>query len=284
MPPLFLRAYPPAEPSPGPALWLPFRAGELLVRERGEEIAPARGDPSALGPLADAVGPGPPLFLGALNGTPYLTCEVAADAALPPGWRAVALRELFGRLDDATYALAGYASQVLGWRRTSRFCPVCGRSTAVVPGTWGRTCPGCGHTRYPPLSPAVLVLVHDGDRVLLAQKPGWGKRYSLIAGFVEPGESLEECARREVFEEVGIEVDAPVYAGSQPWPFPHQVMIAFLARYTGGAMLIEAAELADAAWFSFDALPELPGPLSLSRQTIDAWVAARRAARAGEVA
>lgn len=280
MPPIFLRAYPPAEPPPGPALWLPLRAGELLVRERDGGIAPARGEESALGLLADAVGPGPPLFLGTLDGTPCLACEVDPAVEIPPGWRAVALRELFGRLDDATYALAGYASQVLGWRRASRFCPVCGRSTAVVPGTWGRACPGCGHTRYPPVSPAVLVLIHDGDRVLLAQQPGWGRRYSLIAGFVEPGESLEECARREVFEEVGVEVDDPVYAGSQPWPFPHQVMIAFLARYAGGDLRLDPAELADAAWFPSDALPELPGPLSLSRQTIDAWVAARRAAGA----
>ena len=275
MSPAFLRAYPPAEPRPGPALWLPFRAGELLVREGGTVGALVHGEAAIL----DALRPGPPLYLGTLDGTPCLTCEVDATIAVPAGWRALGLRALFGQLDDTAYALAGYASQLLGWQRTGRFCAACGRPTAMVPGTWGRRCIDCGHSSYPPVSPAVLVLVHDGDRVLLAHQPGWGKRYSILAGFVEPGESLEDCVRREVFEEVGITVDGLVYAGSQPWPFPHQLMIAFLARYADGALRPDRQELDDAAWFGFDALPELPGLLSLSRQTIDAWVAARRAAR-----
>lgn len=137
---------------------------------------------------------------------------------------------------------------------------------------WARRCSQCGHTRFPQVSPAVLILVHDGaDRILLAHKPGWGPRYSILAGFVLPGESLEECVQREVDEEAGVQVTDLEYAGSQPWPFPHQLMIGFNAHYAGGDIRIDAEELDHAAWFDARELPPLPPPLSLSRQMIDAW-------------
>ena len=113
--------------------------------------------------------------------------------------------------------------------------------------------------------------MHDGPRLLLAQKPGWGTRWSILAGFVEPGESLEECVRREVKEEVGLKVDKAVYAGSQPWPFPHQLMVGFTARYASGDIAADGVELERAAWFTHGALPDLPPAVSLSRQMIDAW-------------
>jgi NAD+ diphosphatase len=117
----------------------------------------------------------------------------------------------------------------------------------------------------------VIVLVADGDRALLASKAGWGKRYSLVAGFVEPGETLEACVAREVKEEVGVDVGALRYVGSQPWPFPHQIMIGFIAEYAGGEIAIDAEELADARWFEKSALPELPPPFTISRQIIELW-------------
>ena len=139
-------------------------------------------------------------------------------------------------------------------------------------GGMGAALPDCQHSRYPQVSPAVLALVHDGaDRVLLAHKPGWGDRYSILAGFVLPGESLEECVRREVQEEVGAEVTDLVYQGSQPWPFPHQLMIGYTARYVSGDLRLDEQELDHAAWFSAAQLPSLPPALSLSRQIIDAW-------------
>jgi NAD+ diphosphatase len=142
---------------------------------------------------------------------------------------------------------------------------------------WARLCPNCGHQRYPQVSPAVLALVHDGgDRILLAHKPGWGDRYSILAGFTLPGESLEECVYREVEEEVGIEVTDLVYQGSQPWPFPQQLMIGFIARYTRGEIRLDEEELDHAAWFDVHELPSLPPPLSLSRQIIDAWRQSRQ--------
>ncbi len=264
-----LRAYPPAQPAPGPALWLPFRRGELLVETAGEDaIRLHHGTRSSV----EALGLSTPLYLGTLGGTPCLAAEADPDDDLPDGWAAINLRSLFGKVSDAEYSLAGYASQVLYWRRTSVFCPVCGHRTEAKEGDWGRRCPECGHVGYPHLSPATLILVQDGPRLLLAQKPGWGTRWSILAGFVEPGESLEECVRREVKEEVGLDVDHLAYAGSQPWPFPHQLMVGFTARYVSGEVLAEAAELERAEWFTRDTLPDLPPPVSLSRQMIDAWV------------
>jgi NAD+ diphosphatase len=128
------------------------------------------------------------------------------------------------------------------------------------------------------VTPAILVLVHDGDRVLLTHKPGWGKRYSCIAGFVEPSESLEECVQREVSEEVGLEIADVSYVGSQPWPFPHQLMVGFTTRYVGGTIRLDERELDDAAWFHIDDLPEMPPPQSLAHYIITTWTASRRSA------
>ena len=126
---------------------------------------------------------------------------------------------------------------------------------------------------YPLVTPAVLVLIEDDDRrTLLAQKDGWGNRFSVIAGFVEPGESLEQCCVREALEEVGVTVSDVRYVGSQPWPFPHQLMVAFRVRWVSGAIKRDQVELSDARWFSLDELPELPPPIALSRTLIQHWI------------
>lgn len=269
----FVRAYPPTVATDSAAAvaghWFIFHNNRLLVRATDSESLALPDNAPA---VFDA-----PLFLGTLNGAPCLADVLDVNTPLPVGLRAVGLRDLFGRVDDDLYGVAGYATQLLEWRRTSAFCSVCGRETKPVAGSWARECVACAFTRYPPVSPAVLILVHDGsDRVLLAHKPGWGDRFSILAGFVEPGESLEECVIRETAEEVGASVADLVYQGSQPWPFPHQLMIGFTARYTGGALRLDAAELDDARWFSADALPSIPPPLSLSRQIIDRWVASQK--------
>lgn len=268
----FVRAYPPARPDPGPALWLPFHKGELLTRTEGGATRLHRGDRESL-MMLDLT---EPLYLGTLGGVPCLTAETDPDADIPEGWAATSLRALFGQVSDPEYLLAGYAAQMLYWRRTSGFCPVCGHRTEARNGDWGRRCPNCGHAAYPHISPATLILIHDGPRLLLAQKPGWETRYSILAGFVEPNESLEDCVRRETREEVGLEITDLAYAGSQPWPYPHQLMVGFTARYAGGEIVIDVAELERAAWFDVGSLPDLPPPVSLSRQMIDAWVAGRR--------
>ena len=269
--PDLIRAYPPAQPEPGPALWLPFYRGEVLTQTSADGgLRMHHGTQSSV----EALNLRPPLYLGTLDGTPCLTAEADPDTDLPDGWTPVSLRGLFGKVSDAEYSLAGYASQILYWRRTSVFCPVCGHRTEAKNGDWGRHCPECGHSGYPHLSPATLILVQDGPRLLLAQKPGWGTRWSILAGFVEPGESLEECVRREVKEEVGLDVDGLSYAGSQPWPFPHQLMVGFTAQYVSGEIAPDGEELERAAWFTRETLPDLPPPVSLSRRMIDAWVGA----------
>lgn len=253
-------------------IWLTFRGNELVLRDEGRGLGLIQGGAE----LIEGLAPSEPLYIGTLNDVPCVTCEVSAQAALPEGWSALGLRSLWGNVDEMTYDLAGYATQLLYWRHTSSFCPVCGHQTEAMAGDWGRRCTNCGHTAYPHVTPAILALVHDGDRVLLTHKEGWGNRYSIIAGFVEPGETLEACVHREVYEEVGVELSEVTYRGNQAWPFPHQVMIGFTGSYASGDIVIEEKELDDARWFHVDELPELPSGMSLSRQLLDAWIASRR--------
>lgn len=270
---IFRRSYPPAAHRDDDAIWLPFHGSALLV-PNGDHVDLARGSSALLHDLSIAS----TALLGTLDERPCLACAV--DGPPPNGaWRAIGLRELYGQVDETLYALAGYAAHMLSWQRTNRFCSACGGATSAGNGDWGAKCERCGHVAYPRVSPAILALVHDGDRVLLTHKPGWGQRYSIVAGFVEPGESLEDCVRREVAEEVGVQLGAVNYVGSQPWPFPDQLMIGFMCSYAGGFVQIDPSELDDARWFQVDELPELPPPLSLSRQIIDAWAAGRRAER-----
>jgi NAD+ diphosphatase len=267
----FERQYPPARPTPGPAYWFLFRGNEMLVQDTGQTgLTIPLLDEAAVAALE----PGQVLFLGTLNGVPCMAGEVSADVPVDP--HAVGIRELYGRLDEETYGVVFYASHILRWQRDSRFCPVCGHTLGKPREQWMRQCTNCDYIGYPLVSPAILALVHEGPNVLLVHKPGWGTRFSIVAGFVEPGETLEQCVQREVREEVGVEVTDITYGGSQPWPFPHQLMIGFMARYTGGQICPDETEVDQAAWFRFDQLPDLPAPLSLSRQLIDRWVNSQR--------
>jgi len=167
---------------------------------------------------------------------------------------------------------ASYAKQLIEFRTLTRFCSRCGGAYRAIPNTWGLRCDPCKHEVFPPVSPAIIVLIHDGDRVLLTTKVGWGNRYSLVAGFAEPGESFEACVAREVREEVGVEVMQIRYVGSQCWPFPHQVMVGFLAQYQSGEIAMDAEELADARWFHRSQMPEIPPPTAISGQILDIWL------------
>lgn len=192
---------------------------------------------------------------------------------MPDGWRAANLRNWFGALDDETVAIGMRAVQMLEWDRTHRFCGACGTPTEQMPGERAKRCPACRLSVYPRISPAMMTLVTDGDRVLLGRgvnfPPG---RYSALAGFVEAGESIEDCVTREVREETNVRVGNLRYFGSQSWPFPNSLMIAFTAEYAGGELRHDPAELADARWFHIDELPQLPPRHSISRALIDATV------------
>ena len=171
-------------------------------------------------------------------------------------------------------AIAARAFQVVEWDRTHRYCGRCGTPTQDKPGERAKECPACGYTAYPRVTPAMMVLVTRGRELLLARAPRFPPgMYSALAGFVEPGETIEDCIHREVREEVGIEVGAIRYFASQSWAFPHSLMIAYTAEYAGGELTPDETEIAEARWFAWDAVPDLPPSISISRRLIEATVA-----------
>lgn len=251
------------------ALWFAFRGGALVLRRVGEALLVPSGPSLAAAGLPE----GRVIGLGTLEGVPAFAAELAADVPLPSGFEAHNLRALYGPLGEQTWRLAAYAAEIEHWTRTARFCSQCGSPTVAEPADWGRRCMACGYVHYPHVSPCVIVLIHDGPRILMVRQPHFPQGlYGLVAGFVEPGESLEECLHREVAEEVGIEVDDVRYFGSQPWPFPHQLMVGFTARYAAGSIRTNDGELEQAAWFHIDHLPRLPPRVSIARKLVDAFV------------
>jgi NAD+ diphosphatase len=169
--------------------------------------------------------------------------------------------------------LAARAVQIVDWDRTHRFCGRCGAPLKARETERAKECPKCGLLHFPRLAPAVIVLVERGDQLLMARSRHFAPGvYSVLAGFVEPGEALEEAVEREVLEEVGIRIQDIRYFGSQPWPFPHSLMIGFTARYAGGEIRINDQELEDAGWFTADRLPGQPGKISIARQLIEWFV------------
>ncbi len=268
----------------GAPRWWVFRGRHVLLRERWTADPHADpDDPRPSGPLPDPPGgirlriavpvdsglasPDPP-GEGPHDPAQLVTGE---EPPAPEGYGWVDLRVAAAWLGDDLFRRAGRAWQLLEWHRSHRFCGVCGNPTA--PGPYDAlTCTVCDHLHFPRLSPAVIVLVHDGDRVLL----GRGRHlpegmYSTLAGFVEPGESLEEAVHREIREEADVTLTDLRYFGSQPWPFPHSLMVGFLARWAGGAPHPADGELEAVEWFRKDALPRIPGRVSIARSLIDAW-------------
>ena len=186
------------------------------------------------------------------------------------------LRDLFFRLDEPLFWIAAQAVQIVAWDRDHQFCGRCGSATEDHPSERSKKCPTCAQVHYPRLAPAVIVLVERGDQILLGRSahfpPGM---YSTLAGFVEPGESLEQTVAREIAEEVGVQVDNVRYFGSQPWPFPNSLMIGFRADYVSGDLVTDD-EIEAAAWFSAGDLPLIPPRISIARALIDSWIAERR--------
>lgn len=226
--------------------------------------------PFPAGQAADFGHPANPLHVGELNGQPCYAADVAQFPELPGG-EATPLRAIFPLAGPETFALAGRATQLLDWQANHRFCGKCGTPTVMKTGEPAMQCPACGLLAYPRIAPAIMVLVRDGDKLLLARSPHFKPGvFSALAGFVEPGETLEQCAVREVREEVGIAIANLRYFHSQPWPFPNSLMVAFFADYAGGTIMPDPKEIEAAAWFSPDALPILPEPISISRRLIEA--------------
>ena len=253
----------------GPGWWFFFRANRLLVqRVAGAAAVPWVNDPAGMAlPLVRRQ------YLGTLDGKDCYAAECSLQAVPSEGMSFLGLRRLFGLLDDKMSQVAGRAFQIMNWDRNNQFCGRCGTSTRLSSEERVRICPKCGFKRFPRLSPAVIVAILKGRRILLARADRFPEElYSVLAGFVEPGESLEECLRREVREEVGIEIKNIRYFGSQPWPFPDSLMIGFTARYAGGKIAIDNREIVEASWFSADNLPKIPDKISIARRLIDWFI------------
>jgi NAD+ diphosphatase len=252
----------------GDALCFIWRDDKLLVRDEQVPALPRLSEAMQLGM------DGTKHCLGRLDGVDCIAIRVPPETPEPGGWQWRGLRSLFLRLPDALLAVAGRAFQVVEWDRSHQYCGRCGARTRDRAGERSKECPACGHVVFPRVSPAMMVLVTRGRELLLARANRFPQAmYSALAGFVEPGESIEDCIHREVREEVGIEVDGLAYFASQSWAFPHSLMIAYNAEYAGGDMRPCDEEIADARWFDVNALPQLPSPVSISRHLIDSTVA-----------
>jgi NAD+ diphosphatase len=212
-------------------------------------------------------------YLGLLNGRHCYSAELPDEAHSPEGWTFQGLRRVYGLLNEEIFWTAGRAIQVAAWDRDHQFCGRCATPTQMLPNERAKICPNCGLHSYPRISPAIIVLIEREDKILLARSHRHPPdRFSVLAGFVEPGETLEEATAREIYEEVGIRVKNIRYFGSQPWPFPNSLMIAFTCEYAGGDIVLEEAEMAEAGWFTADNLPKIPPTLSISRQLIDWFI------------
>jgi NAD+ diphosphatase len=220
------------------------------------------------------------ILLGRIGDTSYFTYEIDSiePPPLPPGTRFEDLRLLAAVLPIDEAGLLGYARAIISWRRRHRFCGTCGAKTLSAKSGHVLVCsdPGCRHEQFPRIDPAIIVLVSDGERALLGRQPSWPVgRYSTIAGFVEPGESLEDAVAREVFEETGIEVDRIEYQSSQPWPFPASLMLGFTAHALTTEVRLRDEELEDARWFNRADLASngalLPPRQSISFRLIEHW-------------
>jgi NAD+ diphosphatase len=259
---------------------LAFRGSELLVyleetEETPEATAarlPSRAQWDALGLPEATAHP-----VGTLAGEACFACELPTEMEAPAGMAFHGLRRLWGMIDEEAWKIAGRAVQIVDWDRNHRYCGRCGSPTELDPAERSRTCPRCRLQHFPRLSPAVIVLVTRGDEMLLARSPHFAPGvYSTLAGFVEPGESLEEAVAREVEEETGVTLADIRYFGSQPWPFPNSLMIGFTARWAAGDLRPQPGEIEDARWFDhrdWDNLPVLPGKLSIARALIESFLA-----------
>ncbi len=265
---IFNPAVQPMQPATPLAWCFAFVEGKLLL----PDAEPALLQPQPLpgfGAMAKARH-----YLGRLDD---LDCWAFGLGEPPAGWRAVALRSAMLQFPATLMGVAARAAMVLEWDRAHQFCGVCATPTEPQARERSRKCPACGHVAYPRLSPAMMVLVWRGRELLLARSPHYAKgMFSALAGFVEPGESIEDCIHREVAEEVAVRVRGPRYYGSQSWPFPHSLMVAYTAEWVAGNIVPQEDEIEAAAWFDIDALPAIPPRFSIAGHLIRDTVEAMR--------
>lgn len=253
--------------------WFVFYKDRLLMEQcpDGYHI-PTAAEPPVKVPVGSTVH-----TIGEMEGTPCKTyalhTPVSGEEA--PAKIMTGLRASYDSLPFDEYYKAGKAFQILNWDRNTRFCPACGVPTAPLSAI-GKKCPECRQEFYPHISPAIIVRITKGDSILLVHARNFrGTFYGLVAGFLEAGETLEECVHREVMEETGLRIKNLKYFASQPWPYPSGIMIGFTADYESGTIKLQDEELSAGAFYTKDNLPEIPKKLSLARKLIDDWLEKR---------
>jgi NAD+ diphosphatase len=262
----FVSGFKPPEKPPEDALWFLFHDQRILVKDEGTRLLiPESSDLKALGLV-----PIRKQFLGTKDDWPCYAGELESETGISGPFSFMGLRSLFTKFEEDAIQAAGLANQLVQWNRNHHYCGRCGGPTEDKADERARICPQCGLINYPRLSPAVIVAVIKDHQILLAHSQRFpAKFYSVLAGFVEPGETLEACVKREILEEVGIKVKNICYFGSQPWPFPDSLMVGFTAEYSDGEIRIDPSEITDAGWFAPNELPAIPPKISIARRLID---------------
>jgi len=254
----------------GPAYWFIFKGYELLVcvDPLSERYSiPFFDDIKQLNHMISDI-----QYLGKVNGKDSYAASLSGDVNLE-GYILKGLRFLYCDIEDDWYRLANRACHLNNWKKKNRFCGCCGEPMHPSPDEVAMLCRNCGNIVYPRISPAIIVSITKGDQILLAHAAKFTNNvYSVIAGYVEPGETLEECVKREVFEEEGLHIKNIKYFTSQPWPYPDSLMTAFTAEYESGEIKIDGIEIEDANWYTRDNLPELPSKASVAMKLISAWL------------
>jgi len=263
----FCQATPDHDPG-GAAYWILLRGTEILLERGPEGLRLPRGPRRAGWPGAVEA-----LYIGTWDEEPCRLMVWPEEEALTDGLEPCQLRDWGACIPVELLSLGGVANQIRHWETNSRICSRCGGPMVRLPGEWGKRCSGCGAVHFPHIHPCAITLVRRPGEVLLTRKAEWPDgHYSLVAGFVNFGECLEEAAVREISEETGVRVKNLRYVGSQCWPFPGQMMAGFIADYDDGELVVDYGELADARWFSVDALPKLPPRRSISRFILDNYL------------
>ncbi|BCO20767.1 MULTISPECIES: NAD(+) diphosphatase [unclassified Alteromonas] len=253
------------------AMWVVFSRGKLVVDAKSQMLPVAHlTELPFLSSYIDDIHQLPPLNESAHQELPVFVVDMGAEHLEAAEWERVSLRQLLVSAQDIAFSVIGRAWQYTHFLRTHQFCGQCGAKAERVDWEMAMHCHRCQHRSYPRVSPCVIVSIHNNEQILLAKgvRHKEANMYSTLAGFVESGESLEEAVHREIFEEVGVKVKNLRYFNSQPWPFPHSLMVGFIAEYAGGEIRCQENEIDDAQWFDIDRLPNIPPKVSIAGQLI----------------
>jgi NAD+ diphosphatase len=248
------------------SLWFLFRDRMVAALSANEKIMiPANSDLEKHGITRNNI-----LYMGKYDGINCYASGISPEDEIHEPFSFHPPLSLLNKIDEDLVRIAGLGNQLVYWHDAHQFCGRCGGLTQDKKDERAKVCPGCGQIYYPRLSPAIIVAVIKDGKILLAHSQRFpSKFYSVLAGFVEPGENLEECVKREVREETGIEIGNIKYFGSQPWPFPDSLMIAFTAEYAGGEIEVDKTEITDAGWYTKKDIPRIPPSISIARKLID---------------